>query len=214
MMAGRRWRKSGILPFRAGSNPAGYGDDAKIGESVAAVRTSRTLASAAMPSPRPAKPRCSVVVALTLTCSIRARQSAAMFATICATCGASLGACAITVALRPRSAGRVRMPQTQAAARGCPRPCHGVPYRVRDADVARRQRTKNRVADRVQQLTSASEWPARPRLGEWSRHSTGRAPTTKAHGRNQADAHLRPRHSRSPLPGSLPRAQRPPDRSP
>ena len=31
MMAGRRWLKSKILPLRAGSNPAGYGDDAKIG---------------------------------------------------------------------------------------------------------------------------------------------------------------------------------------
>ena len=53
---------------------------------------------AAMPSPRPVKPRRSVVVALTETRSMSQSRSAATFARMAATNGAIFGACAMTVA--------------------------------------------------------------------------------------------------------------------
>ena len=92
--------------------------------------TNSTFASAAMPSPRPAKPRCSVVVALTLTCSARALQSAATFCSICLTCGARRGACAMSVAsMLPsaypaaRAALRTRSSSSRAETDGSRRPC-------------------------------------------------------------------------------------------
>ena len=60
----------------------------------------RTVAIAAMPSPRPAKPRRSVVVAFTLTSPSSQPRSAARFARIAATYGATFGACAISVTSR------------------------------------------------------------------------------------------------------------------
>ena len=115
--------------------------------------TQQHAASAAMPSPRPVKPRRSVVVAFTLTSTASQPRSAAMLARIAGTCGASFGACATIVASTlptrsPRSASATR----GAAARGCRRPVHRGSLSGKCApDVAQRQRAEDRVADRVQQ---------------------------------------------------------------
>ena len=107
-----------------------------------------------MPSPRPANPRRSVVVAFTLTSPTSQPRSAARFARIAGTCGASFGACAISVASRLP----IRHPAVEAAT---PRlaqqhPAVGaLPSRIRvgevRAEVAQRQRAEDRVADRVEQ---------------------------------------------------------------
>src|SRR6266581_4292584 len=62
--------------------------------------SSRAIASAAMPSPRPIAPSRSAVLALMFTWPRSISRSAARFATIAAVCGAIFGACAMMVASR------------------------------------------------------------------------------------------------------------------
>src|SRR5580765_69869 len=57
-------------------------------------RSRLATAMAAMPSSRPIKPRCSLVVALIPTCWIFIPRASAMFNFIFCRCGAILGACA------------------------------------------------------------------------------------------------------------------------
>lgn len=64
-----------------------------------------------MPSPRPSKPRCSVVVAFTPTFSTPIPRALANFARISSRCGESFGACAATT----ESTSSMRKPASRTA---------------------------------------------------------------------------------------------------
>jgi hypothetical protein len=113
-----------------------------------------TTAWAAMPSPRPVKPRRSVVVAFTLTERSSTCKSAATFRRTASRYGPNFGASQISVASRwsmipPRAVIRSR------ARRQEPRRGSALPLRIAGrevtADVAVRDRAEQRVGDRVEQ---------------------------------------------------------------
>ena len=163
----RRWRHD-----RAGGGPARH-----VRHIQRANRS--TVASAAIPSPRPAKPRRSVVVALMLTCATSHARSAAMFARICGTCGASFGACAITVVSRFSTEtlrrGKRRDMAQQHAAVGI------LPARIGVGKCAPMSPSASapRMASAIAwSSTSASEWPSRPQLVR-NRHAAQHEPASR-----------------------------------
>ena len=98
-----------------------------------------------MPCLEPVKPSPSSVVALTETCSTAQPMAAARFSRICRMCGASLGACASTVASKlPSAHERGNVPQQRYAVRAL---VARVGIRKVLADVTERERTEQGIHD-------------------------------------------------------------------
>ncbi len=157
----RRHDRAGALPShvangaaRATANGSAFERRRSASAGNGRIATSSTVASAAMPSPRPAKPSRSVVVALTLTCPTSHARSAAMLARIAGTCGASFGACAITVVSTFSIAPTFSLHQRRrrdATASGCRRPssadrCRESARRDRPARARPGSRRRSRAA--------------------------------------------------------------------
>lgn len=124
----------------------------------------RAEAWAAIPSPRPVNPRCSVVVALTLTQLSGIWRSAAMFERMAGMCGAILGACAMIVTSmlaiwNPFWVSRLRTLRRRIR-ESIPR--NSLALSGKWYPMSRRAAAPRRASERAWSATSASLWPSRP----------------------------------------------------